>query len=143
MVQMIFVNLPVSELERSVRFYEAIGCRKEPRFSNELAAMMVLSDEISFMLLTHSFFQSFTPKRIADAREVSEVLICLSRNSREAVDALAEAAGRAGGTVDFRPLTDMGAMYGRCFEDPDGHIFELMWMDAAAAEQGASAFEQA
>ena len=142
MPQMIFINLPVTDLERSISFYEAIGAAKEPKFSNEAAAMMVISDTISVMLLTHPFYASFTSKRIADAHQVSQVLLCLSRDSREAVDEIVSKAGAAGGKIDVGPKQDMGAMmYGRSFEDPDGHHWEVMWMDPAAAEQGASAFE--
>ena len=144
MPRMIFINLPVADLEKSVRFYEAIGAAKEPKFSNEQAAMMVLSDTISVMLLTHDFYRSFTAKPIADAHRFSQVLLCLSADSREGVDALVEKAGGSGGRTDPGPKQDMGGMmYGRSFEDPDGHHWEIMWMDPAAAQQGASAFEQA
>ncbi|HUE79834.1 MAG TPA: VOC family protein [Sphingomicrobium sp.] len=142
MSRMIFVNLPVGDLGRSIRFYEAIGARKEPKFSNEAAAMMVFSDTISVMLLTHDFYQGFTGKRIADAHQTSEVLLALSADSPQAVDAMVDAAASAGGKADPGPKQDMGGLiYGRSFEDPDGHHWEPMWMDAAAAEQGASAFE--
>lgn len=130
---MIFVNLPVTDLAASVRFYEAIGCVKNPQFSNDKAAMMALSDTIAFMLLTHDFFGGFTPKTISDAHATTEVLICLSRDSREEVDSIVEAAAAAGGKADIREKQDHGFMYGRSFEDPDGHIFEPMWMDVAAA----------
>jgi hypothetical protein len=133
MPKMIFVNLPVKNLTASVRFYEAIGCQKDERFSNEQAAMLVWSDTISFMLLTHGFFSGFTPKPIANARETSEVLIALSRDSRADVDAITEAAAGAGGRADIRERQDMGFMYSRSFEDPDGHIFEPVWMDVEAA----------
>jgi predicted lactoylglutathione lyase len=140
---MIFINLPVADLERSIGFYEAIGARKEPKFSNEAAAMMVLSDTISVMLLTHDFYKTFTGKMIADAHQTSQVLLCISCDSRGEVDRLVEAAAGAGGTADPGPKQEMGAMmYGRSFEDPDGHHWEPMWMDASASEQGASAFEQ-
>lgn len=142
MPQMIFVNLPVSDLGRSRAFYEGIGAVNEPKFTNDQAACMVLSETIFVMLLTHPFFQSFTSKRIADARETCEVLLCISRDSREAVDDVTERAIAAGGR-EPRPPQDMGMMYGRSFEDPDGHVWEPMWMDPAAAEQGASAFEDA
>ena len=132
MPKMIFVNLPVTDLERSVRFYEAIGCEKNAAFSNEQAAMMVWSDTISFMLLTHDFYQGFTDRRIADARETSQVQLCLSRDSRADVDAIAQAATSAGGR-EHRAAQDMGFMYSRAFEDPDGHVFEPMWMDVEAA----------
>ena len=143
MSRMIFVNLPVTDLERSIRFYEAIGGRKEPKFSNEAAAMIVLSDTINVMLLTHPFYSSFTGKKIADAHETSQVLLALSADSPSDVDAMVEAAAGAGGTADPGPKQDIpGMMYGRSFEDPDGHHWEPMWMNASAAEQGASAMEQ-
>ena len=143
MPRMIYINLPVRDLARSERFYQAIGGRKEPRFSNEGAAMIVLSDAIHVMLLTHDFYRSFTAKPIADAHQSSQVLLCLSADSREGVDALVEKADGSGGRADPGPKQEMGGMmYGRSFEDPDGHHWEIMWMDPAAAEQGAAAFEQ-
>jgi predicted lactoylglutathione lyase len=143
MSRMIFINLPVSDLGRSKRFYEAIGARNEPKFSNEAAAMMVFSDTLSVMLLTHGFYSTFTGKEIADAHRTSQVLLCISCEDRAAVDAMVDAAAGAGGKADPGPKQDMGMMYGRSFEDPDGHYWEPMWMDPAAAEQGASAVEQA
>ena len=144
MSRMIFVNLPVTDLDRSIRFYEAIGARKEPKFSNEAAAMMVFSNTISVMLLTHPFYSGFTGKAIADAHQTSEVLLAISAESPEAVDAMVDAAAAAGGKADPGPKQDMGGlMYGRSFEDPDGHHWEPVWMDASAAEQGASAFDEA
>ena len=141
MTQMIFINLPVTNLNRSIAFYEAIGATKEPKFSNESAAMMVISETIAVMLLTHPFYSSFTGKPIADAHQTSQVLLCLSRDNREAVDEMVAKAGDAGGKIDVGPKQEVGAlMYGRSFEDPDGHHWEVMWMDPAAAEQGASAF---
>ncbi|MDF7776786.1 lactoylglutathione lyase [Sphingomonas sp. AOB5] len=133
MTQMIFVNLPVSDVAKSTAFYEAIGCTKDPRFSNEMASSMQLSDTIVFMILSKDFFQTFTPKAIADSSATTEVLICISRDSREAVDAIVEKAAAAGGKADIREKQDMGFMYGRSFEDPDGHIFEPMFMDMEAA----------
>ena len=133
MPQMIFVNLPVADVARSTAFYEAIGCTRDDRFSNENASAMQLSDEIVFMILARDFFQTFTPKAIADSRAMTEVLICISRDSREAVDAIVDAAAAAGGRADIREKQDMGFMYGRSFEDPDGHIFEPMFMDMEAA----------
>ena len=142
MPQMIFINLPVANLDASIAFYEGIGARKEPKFSNEMAAMMVISDTISVMLLTHPFYAGFTSKKIADAHATSQVLLCLSRDSREAVDDIVANAGAAGGKIDVGPKQDLGGlMYGRSFADPDGHHWEVMWMDSAAAGQGASAFE--
>ena len=133
MSQMIFVNLPVADVARSTAFYEAIGCTKDERFSNEVASAMQLSDTIVFMILSHDFFKGFTPKPIADAHAATEVLICISRDSREAVDAIVEKAAAAGGRIDVREKQDLGFMYGRSFEDPDGHIFEPMYMDVEAA----------
>ena len=144
MPRMIFVNLPVADLGRSIRFYEGVGARKEPKFSNEQAAMMVFSEAIHVMLLTHDFYSTFTAKPIADAHQTSQVLLCLSADSTDAVDRTVEAAGASGGKADPGPKQDMGGlMYGRSFEDPDGHHWEVMWMDSGAADQGASAFEPA
>jgi uncharacterized protein len=144
MSRMIFINLPVAEMERSKRFYEAIGARNEPKFSNEHGAMMQFSDTIAVMLLTHCFYGTFTGKEIADAHRTSQTLLAISCDSPAAVDAMVEAAAANGGEADPGPKQEMGGMmYGRSFEDPDGHHWEPMWMDASAAEQGASALEQA
>ena len=134
MPKMIFVNLPVKDLAASTRFYKAIGCEQNMQFSNEQAAMMVWSEAISFMLLTHEYFGTFTSKRIADAQQTCEVLLALSRDSREEVDTINQAAAANGGKADVRPPQDMGFMYGRAFQDPDGHVFEPMWTDMAAAQ---------
>ena len=142
MPRMIFVNLPVQDLERSRAFYEGIGFRNEPKFSNEAAAMMVLSDTISVMLLTHPFYATFTRKPIADAHNSSQVLLCISCDSRAEVDQITDAAAAAGVTADVAPKQDMALMYGRSFEDPDGHTWEPMWMDPSFAEQGAHPAEQ-
>ena len=133
MSKMIFVNLPVSDLKRATAFYEAVGATKNEQFCDGTASCMVFSETIHVMLLTHDKFRQFTPKSIADARTTTEVLICLSADSREAVDAMVEKAAH-GGKVDPSPKQDHGFMYGRSFEDPDGHIFEVMWMDMEAAK---------
>ena len=144
MPKMIFVNLPVTDLQRSMRFYEAVGAANEPKFTNEGAAMMRFSPEVNVMLLTHDFWRTFTSKAIPDAHTTAQVLLCLSADSPAAVDAQVESARAAGGVIDPTPKQDMGGMmYGRSFEDPDGHIWEVMWMDTSAAEQGAAAFEAA
>lgn len=140
---MIFVNLPVADLAASRRFVEAIGASNEPTFTDETAAMMRFSDDINVMLLTKEKFASFTPRKIADASAASEVLITLSAESREAVDAAVDAAVAAGGSADRGPRQDYGVMYGRSVADPDGHIWEFVWMDESAVEQGASAIETA
>ena len=142
MSRMIFVNLPVADLARSRGFLEALGATNEPKFTDETAACMQLSDSIFVMLLTHDKFRQFTPRPIVDARQGSEVLLCLSANSRESVDSTVERAVTAGGTADPAPKQDYGIMYGRSVSDPDGHIWEIMWMDAAAAESGAGAIEE-
>lgn len=133
MSKMIFLNLPVQDLEQSTAFYEAIGCVKNPAFSNENASCMVWSDQIFFMLLVPEFYSTFTSKPIADSHATSGALICLSFDSKDAVNAITEAAAANGGKADIRPVQDMGFMYSRAFEDPDGNIFEPMWMDPAAA----------
>lgn len=143
MSRMIFVNLPVSDLGRSRAFVEALGAVNEPRFTDDTAACMTFSDSIHVMILTHDKFRQFTPRPIADARAGSEVLLCLSADSRESVDLTVEQAVAAGGTADPSPKQDYGVMYGRSVADPDGHIWEIMWMDAAAAERGADAIEEA
>jgi hypothetical protein len=144
MSRMIFVNLPVRDLERSKAFYEAVGFRNEPKFSNEAAAMMVLSETISVMLLTHPFYATFTRKPIADANDTSQVLLCISCESPAEVDKITDAAASAGGSSDVGPRQDVsGVMYGRSFEDPDGHQWEPMWMDPGFAEKGAHPVEEA
>lgn len=143
MSRMIFVNLPVRDLAASRSFLEALGATNEPKFTDDTAACMQLSDSIFVMLLTHDKFSQFTPRPIAEARAESEVLLCLSCESRENVDSTVARAVTAGGTADPAPKQDYGVMYGRSVADPDGHIWELMWMDAAAAQQGASAIDNA
>jgi uncharacterized protein len=135
MSKMIFVNLPVADVAAATAFYEAIGFTKNPKFSNEQASAMVWSDAIHVMLLDRAFYATFTSKPIADTHATSAALLCLSFDGRDAVDAVTEAAIAAGGR-ETRPTQDMGFMYGRAFEDLDGHTFEPMWMDPAAAEQG-------
>jgi hypothetical protein len=143
MPRMIFVNLPVGDLAASRRFLEALGAVNEPKFTDETAACMTFSDSIHVMLLTHDKFSQFTPRPVADAKAGSEVLLCLSADDRESVDSTVERAVTASGTADPAPKQDYGVMYGRSVADPDGHIWEIMWMDAAAAEQGAGAVEEA
>lgn len=132
MPRMIFVNLPVRDLAAATRFYEAIGCARNPQFSDHQSSSMVWSDAITFQLLATDYFATFTPKAIADAHGTSEVLLALSRDSRAEVDATVEAAAGAGGKADFRAPSDMGWLYNRAFEDPDGHAFEAIWVDMAA-----------
>ena len=133
MPKMIFVNLPVANVAKSTAFYESIGAKRDARFCNESSSMMVFSEAINVMLLSPERFRDFTPKAIVDARTSTEVLICLSEDSRASVDATTEKAIAAGGKGDPCPKQDYGFMYGRSFEDLDGHIFEIMWMDVQAA----------
>jgi len=143
MAKLIFVNLPVADLVRATAFYEAIGAQKNEQFSDGTASCMVFSETIHTMLLTHEKFRQFTPKPIADARATTEVLICLSADSRDAVDDMVGRASATGGRADPSPKQDHGFMYGRSFEDPDGHIWEVMWMDIEAAAKAQSAMSDA
>ncbi|WP_329195059.1 MULTISPECIES: VOC family protein [unclassified Streptomyces] len=130
---MIFVNLPVKDLEASKAFWGGLGYSFNAQFSDENGASLVISDTIYAMLLTEARFKDFTHKAIADTSTTTEALLCLSAESREAVDALVDAAVGAGGT-EPRPAQDHGFMYGRAFEDLDGHTWEIMWMDPAAIQ---------
>ena len=129
---MIFVNLPVADVAASTAFYRALGMTLDPRFSNAQASAMVWSDTISFMLLSHDFYATFIDRPIADARATSAALLCLTQTSRADVDAITQAALAAGGR-ETRPVQDHGFMYGRAFEDLDGHVVEAGWMDVDAA----------
>jgi predicted lactoylglutathione lyase len=131
MATQIFVNLPIKNMERSQAFFKALGYSFNPQFTNEQGACMVISDTIYVMLLVEPFFQTFTGKAIADAKKTTEVLVCLSCESRAAVDDMVRKAKAAGGTVPRQPQ-DHGFMYGHGFEDLDGHIWEVMYMDPAA-----------
>ena len=132
MSRMIFVNLPVADLPKAKAFYEAIGAKNNPMFTDETAACMVFSDTIYVMLLTHEKFAQFTTREIADSHLTAQLLIALSADGREGVDRIADAALANGGR-EHRPTQDLGFMYSRSFEDPDGHIWEPMFMDMEAA----------
>lgn len=132
MSKLIFINLPVKDLERSKAFYEAVGAGNNPAFSDDTAACMVFSDTIHAMLLSHEKWRQFTSKPIVDAHANAQVLLCLSADSRDEVSRLVTRASSAGGKADPTPVQDYGFMYGRSFEDPDGHIWEVMWMDPSA-----------
>lgn len=131
MAQQIFVNLPVKDLERSKAFFQKLGYSFNPQFTNEQGACMVISDTIYAMLLTEPFFQTFTKKPMADATKSTEVIVCLSCESRSQVDELVAKALAAGGKAP-NPKQDHGFMYGHGFEDLDGHLWELMYMDPNA-----------
>jgi uncharacterized protein len=128
----IFVNLAVKSVERTRSFYSALGYEFNPQFSNENALCMVVSDTIYVMLLAEPFFQTFIDKTIVNAKKSTEALLCLSCDSREAVDALVAKAVAAGGRTP-RPAQDHGFMYGHGYEDPDGHLWELVYMVPNAA----------
>lgn len=131
MTRMIFINLPVSDLARSQAFYEALGFTNNPQFSDEGSACMVVSETIHVMLLTHAKWKGFTDRPIPPAT-MSEVLLALSCDSREAVDAMNAAAAAHGGTADINPVQDLGFLYNRNLADPDGHVWEAMFMDMEA-----------
>jgi uncharacterized protein len=132
MSRQIYVNLPIKNMERSKAFFGALGFSFNPQFTNEQGACMVVTDTIYVMLLVEPFFQTFTKKPIADAGKTTEVLICLSCASRAEVDELVRKAIAAGASTPNAPQ-DHGFMYGHGFQDLDGHIWELMYMDPNAA----------
>ncbi|GHJ36330.1 VOC family protein [Streptomyces sp. TS71-3] len=131
--QMIFVNLPVSDVDRSKKFFTELGYTLNEQFTTDDCACVVISDTIVAMLLAKERYQEFTDKPVADATTTSEVLICLNSPAREKVDELVDRAISLGGTASGK-TQDMGFMYGRAFDDPDGHTWEVMWMDPAAVQ---------
>ncbi|MGH4035403.1 VOC family protein [Actinomycetota bacterium Odt1-20B] len=130
--QMIFVNLAVDNVEASKKFFTELGYTINPQFSSDDCVCVVISDTIIAMMLSKQHYATFTQKEIADATKSSEVLLCLSAESREKVDELVDAAVAAGGTAG--KTQDYGQMYGRAFDDLDGHTWEVMWMDPAAVQ---------
>lgn len=143
MATKIFVNLPVKDLQRSMDFFSQLGYTFNQQFTNEKAACMVISEDIYAMLLTEPFFAGFLHgKEVADATKTKEVLICLSVESKDAVNHLISKAVAAGGT-EFGLPQDHGMMFYRCFEDPDGHVWEIMWMDPAAVQPQETAVPEA
>lgn len=131
MPKTINISLPVTDLPKSKRFYEALGFTSNPAFSGDTAASMVWSDTISVMLITHNVWRTLTTRPIPPSTH-SEVGFQLSMDSRDAVDAMASAAGAFGGAVDINPVEDHGFMYTRDLLDPDGHVWGAMWMESAA-----------
>lgn len=124
----IFLNLPVKDLDKSMAFFEALGWTFNQQFTDETAANLVISDDIYAMLLTHKKFNEFTTKRIADTSKTAQILICISQDSKEGVHKLVDAAVKAG-AKEPRPMQDYGFVISRSFEDPDGHIWEIVYMD--------------
>lgn len=135
MIGKIFVNLPVKDLDKSVAFFKAIGFSFNPQFTDKTAACMVMSEDIYAMLLTHEKVKEFTKKPIADAHKTLEVLTALSVESKAKVNEVADKAVKAGAQEAYPPK-DYGFMFARSFEDPDGHIWEVFWMDPAHVQKG-------
>jgi hypothetical protein len=133
-MQHVFVNLPVTDLPRARRFYGALGFSFDERFSDDTATCVVVSESIFLMILTREKFATFTPRPVGDPSRDTSVLVALSRDSREAVDAFM-AAGLAAGGTDNDKVQDMGFLYGRSISDPDGNVLEVMWMDVSAFER--------
>jgi len=131
MARQIFVNLPVRDLKRSVNFFTALGYSFNPQFTDENATCMIVGDNIFVMLLVESFFKTFTKKALCDATRSTEVLVCLSCDSRAHVDALVSKAVAAGGTTP-NASQDHGFMYQHGYQDLDGHLWELVYMEPAA-----------
>jgi uncharacterized protein len=135
MATKIFVNLPVSNLKKSIEFFTKLGFTFNPQFTDETATCMIVAEDIFVMLLTKEKFKTFTPKEIVDATKSTEVLVGLSAEKRERVDELVRQAVAAGGTTYNEPQ-DHGFMYGHGFQDLDGHIWEIFYMDPSAINQG-------
>jgi predicted lactoylglutathione lyase len=128
MAKQIFVNLPVKDLNKSIWFFGKLGYKFNPQFTNEKATCMIIGENIFAMLLTESFFKTFTQKELCDSKKFTETIIALSQSSREEVDNLVNKAVKAGGT-EPKDAQDHGWMYTRSFEDLDGHIWEILYMD--------------
>ena len=133
MATKIFVNLPVKDLPRSIGFFTQLGYKFNPQFTDETATCMIVAEDIYVMLLTETKFQQFTPKAISDAMKSTEASVCLSCESRAAVDELVSKAVTFGGSTFAEPK-DYGFMYQHGFQDPDGHLWELVWMDPQTAQ---------
>jgi predicted lactoylglutathione lyase len=133
--RLIFVNLPVKDLSASLGFFRALGFDFNEKFTDESCACMVVSEQAYVMLLAEARFADFTTKPVADAGACTEAILCISAESRGAVDAFADNALAAGGSTAGGPM-DHGFMYGRSFHDLDGHLWEVMWMSPEAVEQG-------
>ena len=135
MISKIFVNLPVRDLDKSMAFFKAIGFSFNPQFTDKTAACMVMNDDIYAMLLTHNKVKEFSKKEIADAHKTTEVLTALAFENKATVHQLADNALKAGAKETY-PSKDYGFMFARSFEDPDGHIWEVFWMDQAHVQKG-------
>ena len=134
MPKAIYINLTVTDLERSTNFFKALGFSLNPQFSNDQAAALVISDSIYAMLHTSESIKRFTKKEIANAKKTTEVLLALQVENREQVDEMMNKVFSAG-EKEQREAEDHGFMYARSFEDPDGHIWEVFWMDSSQMPQ--------
>ena len=134
MTRQIFVNLPVKNLNKSIEFFTRLGFTFNPQFTDENATCMIVDENIFVMLLVEEFFKTFAPKEICDTTKSVEVLVALSFESRVAVDEMVRKAIAAGGSTYKEPI-DMGFMYQHGFQDLDGHIWEIFFMDESEAEQ--------
>jgi len=134
MATKIFLNLPVKDLNQSMDFFTQLGFSFNKQFTDHTAACLVIGENIYAMLLTEARFKDFTKKEIADATKTTEVLIAIDADSREAVDDMVRKAVAAGGSTYADPM-DHGWMYGHSFADPDGHQWEVLYMDEAALQQ--------
>ena len=139
--RLIFVNLPVKDLSASIEFFRSLGFEFDPKFTDESATCMIVSDHAFVMLLDEKRFADFTKKQIADARSTTEAILAVSADSREEADAFADKALDAGASRANEPM-DHGFMYARSFNDPDGHLWEVIWMSPEAVEQGPSEVAQ-
>lgn len=128
MPRKIFINLPVKDLTRSIDFYTKLGFKFDPKYTDEKATCMIIANDIFVMLLVEEFFGNFTKKEISDAKKSTEVLVCISAESKKEVDEMVNKAVEAGGRIPREPQ-DHGFMYGQSFEDLDGHIWEVMYME--------------
>jgi len=134
MATKIFVNLAVKDLKKSIAFFTRLGFKFDPQFTDETATCMIVGEDIFVMLLTEAKFKTYTPKAICDARKATEVLVCLSSDSRVKVDEMVRNAVAAGGTT-YKESKNHGFMYEHGFQDPDGHIWELIYMEPSAIKQ--------
>ncbi|MER8697004.1 VOC family protein [Mesorhizobium opportunistum] len=134
MTKMIFLNLPVRNLQAATNFYLAIGGTLNPQFSSDQASSIMFSDSIGVMLLTHQHYSQFTARQIGDPKRDSQMLIALTTDSRDEVNAVVERGVAAGGRADPNPAQDLGFMFNRHIEDPDGNVWEFLWMNPAAMQ---------
>ena len=134
MTKMIFVSLPVTDLQTSIAFYKALGFQQNPQFSDATSACMVWSEAIYAMLLTHAKWRTFTDRPLPPPGSTG-VMLSLALDSRDAVDSMNRAAVAHGGLADVNPVQDLGFMYSRDLSDPDGHLWGAFWMDPAAIPQ--------